>query len=118
MYPTVPITAPSFVAVVGIAVEAWVSAPPAESFSVSLARPKSSTLAKPSPVTLMFSGLRSRCTMPAEYALAQPSAAWARWTRSARGSIDRSANSFRRVVPSTSFKAMSWSQSVQPGEVE
>ena len=46
--------------------------------SISFARPKSSTFAKPSRETMMFPGLRSRWTIPAPWALAMPSAAWAR----------------------------------------
>ena len=49
----------------------------------SLARPKSRIFTKPSPVTITFSGLRSRCTMPAACALARPSAIWAPISRSA-----------------------------------
>ena len=40
----------------------------------SFASPKSRTLANPSRVTMTFSGLRSRWTMPAPWALARPSA--------------------------------------------
>ena len=40
----------------------------------SFARPKSRILTSPSRVTIRFSGFRSRCTMPAAWALASPSA--------------------------------------------
>ena len=75
--------------------------------SVSLARPKSRILTKPSFETMTFSGFRSRWTMPAAWALASPSAIW---TESSRrrlvGSGSPEATSSRSVLPSTSSMAM------------
>ena len=44
--------------------------------AVRRARPKSRILARPSAVTMTFSGLRSRCTTPLACAAARPSAIW------------------------------------------
>src|SRR6202521_6037588 len=70
MCPTVPITVPGCVS--------WMTVGNPEACSVgatkSLARPKSRSLAKPSFETMTSSGFRSRCTIPAECALASPSA--------------------------------------------
>ncbi len=49
--------------------------------AVSLARPKSRILMRPSVVRKRFSGLRSRWTMPLRWAAARP---WAAWTAQAR----------------------------------
>ena len=58
MYPAVPSTVP------GIVATAVTACGCASIGSVSFARPKSRIFARPSVVTKMFSGLRSRCTMP------------------------------------------------------
>ena len=70
MYATVPTTIPGSVPPETVAA----CVPPLESSGcVSLARPKSRIFAKPSFVTMTFSGFRSRCTIPAACALARPS---------------------------------------------
>ena len=72
----------------------------------SFARPKSSSLTKPSLETMTFSGLRSRWTMPAECAFARPSAICTATSSSLFvGSAPRRERS-RRLVPSTNSIAM------------
>src|SRR2546430_5534384 len=64
MYPTVPITVPDSVP------RATVGSEPEVSFvSVILARPKSKIFTRPWLVRNMFSGFRSRCTIPFHAAL-------------------------------------------------
>ena len=74
--------------------------------AVSFARPKSRIFTKPSRLTMMFSGLRSRCTIPAACARASPSATCAEIaSRRFTGSAPWSRRS-RSVFPSTSSIAM------------
>ena len=61
------------------------SAPTWDRAPTSFARPKSRILAKPSLETIRFSGLRSRCTIPASCALARPSAICAAICSARRG---------------------------------
>ena len=70
MYCTVPSRTPAAVrAIPGSEVTL-------ETAGVSFARPKSRIFTRPSLVTMRFSGLRSRCTMPPAWALARASAIW------------------------------------------
>ncbi len=92
---------------VGCAIAVGITEAPCDTGSVSLARPKSRIFTNPSFDTMMFSGFRSRCTMPAECALARPSAVWTATSRSLRvGSGSPETISSRRVLPSTSSIAM------------
>ena len=69
MYPSVPITTPGSVPA---AVGRFVCWPPAVSFCVSFARPKSRILTRPSLVRNRFSGFRSRWMIPFSCAAASP----------------------------------------------
>jgi hypothetical protein len=83
----------------------------------SLARPKSRIFTKPSFVTIRFSGLRSRWTMPAACALASPSAACAAMSNSRRAGSGRPScdnSRSRSVCPSTSSMTMYGRPEVSP----
>ena len=114
MYPAVPSTVP--IAVCGEGDSGQVAAPESNQTSPapgarpsslrSLARPKSRIFKKPSLVSIRFSGLRSRCTMPAEWALARPSAACVAISSSRRvghGRPSWASSSPRSVWPSTTL---------------
>ena len=82
-------------------------APDESSGCVSFARPKSRIFTKPSLVTITFSGLRSRCTIPAPCAFARPSDACAAIESSAADRQQRRRPAVSRSVrPSTSSIAM------------
>ena len=74
MYSTVPISMPCRVPVARD--RRHLGAHLEERRETSFARPKSRILTKSSWVTITFSGLRSRWTMPAAWAFARPSAIW------------------------------------------
>ncbi len=101
MYPAVPTTLPTALPSAA-SVGASEMSGALSRFSVSLARPKSRTFVNPSAETMMFPGLRSRCTMPAAWALASPSAACARYPRSVRRSVLSSWMRVESVLPLTS----------------
>ena len=108
MYPAVPITAPSTVSG-----DAWVSASsdPMEgesdvSSARSFAKPKSRIFTKPSGVTITFSGLRSRWTMPAPWAFARPSAICTAISSTRFAGSGRSCRTWRSVQPSTNSITM------------
>ena len=69
---------------------------------VSLARPKSRILTRPSFVTKTFSGFRSRWTMPFSCAAASPWAIWIAYSIALRGENRPLASSERSVSPSSS----------------
>ena len=69
---------------------------------VSLARPKSRILTRPSRVTKTFSGFRSRWTMPFSWAAARPCAIWTAYSIALRGEKRPAASSERSVSPSSS----------------
>ena len=100
----VPITVPGSVILesVGTAVPEGGLPVAVETF----ARPKSRIFAKPSAVTITFSGLRSRCTTPAPCALARPSATCAAMRRSLFAGRGPPASSSRSVRPSISSMTM------------
>ena len=89
-------------------------APDESSGCVSFARPKSRIFTKPSLVTITFSGLRSRCTIPAPCAFARPSDACAAIESSVRMGTAPSASASRSVRPSTSSIAMYSTPSAEP----
>ena len=69
--------------------------------------PKSTSTARPSSVTRMLDGLRSRCTIPAVCAASSAEAVWA--TRSITwpaGNVRRSRSTCHSEVPSTYCIAM------------
>ena len=70
IYPTVPSTVPACVSVGDIIVSP--AGELAEPVISVLARPKSRIFRRPSGVTMMFSGLRSRCTTPRSCAAPRP----------------------------------------------
>ena len=96
MYPSVPMTTPGSVAVGKFVASAVPSA------CVSLARPKSRILTRPSLVTKTFSGFRSRWTMPFSCAAARPWAIWIAYSIALRGENRPPASSERSVSPSSS----------------
>ena len=104
MYPTVPSTTPA--SVPAETVGDCVSSPLSPAGAVSFARPKSRILAVPSLVTITFSGLRSRCTIPVSWALARPSAIWVATASSFFRGIGPAARSLRSVSPSTRSMAI------------
>jgi hypothetical protein len=104
MYATVPITIPG--SVPPDTVGAIDTSPDASGGPVSLARPKSRIFTKPSGVTIRFSGFRSRCTIPAAWAFASPSATCAATERIFFVGSGPTASSSRRVEPSTRSMAM------------
>ena len=73
MYPSVPMTTPGSVPA---AVGRFVCWPPAVSFCVSFARPKSRIFTRPSFVRNRFSGFRSLWMIPFSCAAARPLAIW------------------------------------------
>ena len=111
MYPAVPMTVPGCVAPTTVGNPVTSS----ETVSVSLASPKSRILTKPSFDSIRFSGFKSRCTIPAECALASPSAVCTATSRSRFiGTGSPEAISSRSVFPSTSSIAMNVVPSLSP----
>ena len=78
MYDTVPIVVPALVSSFGCTAvgASECSAPPAGRARSIFARPKSRIFAWPRAFTKMLAGLRSRCTMPFEWADSSASATW------------------------------------------
>jgi hypothetical protein len=74
MYAAVPIVFPGSVSPGALMVRVWSSALVAVAAVTDFASPKSRILTRPSGVTRMLAGFRSRCTMPAACAAAMPSA--------------------------------------------
>ena len=78
-----------------------------DSVSVSFASPKSRIFTRPSPVTKMFSGFRSRCTMPFSWAAARPRAICTAYSIAFRtGSAAACCSRPRSVWPSSSSETM------------
>jgi hypothetical protein len=92
------------------AVSWWIAVGAAVAWSVgatkSFAKPKSSSLTKPSLETITFSGFMSRWTMPAPCAFASPSAICTATSRSLFVGSAPEASRSRRLVPSTNSIAM------------
>ena len=98
MYLTVPITVPGSVC----SRPSAGASPRRCAGPVLFARPKSSTFTRPSPVTKMFSGFRSRWTIPFSWAAASPSAICAARSTALRAGSAPCASRARSVSPSSS----------------
>src|SRR4029453_12369918 len=75
MYAAVPRISPACVAIM-LSVGEWEELPDVFSFSITFARPKSSTFTWPSGAIFTFAGFRSRCTTPFSCAAPSASAIW------------------------------------------
>ena len=108
MYDTVPIVVPAVVSSFGCTAvgASECSVPPAGRARSILARPKSRILACPRGVTKMFAGLRSRWTIPFEWADSRASAIWVPRSRSEPSSNGPLRIRSASVSPSRSSMAM------------
>jgi len=104
MYATVPTTAPTCVSGPRVsrsgAPGARLSSP--ESFAI----PKSTTFTYPSRRTMTFSGLMSRCTMPAPCAASRAAAVWVPMSAISNAVSEPMVMRERSVSPSTISVAM------------
>ena len=111
MYDTVPIAIPGRVAMETVG--CTVVPPLSCSGCVSFARPKSRILTCPSPVTITFSGFKSRCTIPEACARARPSAICGAIARILRSGSGEPAINSRSVAPATSSMTMQEVESIR-----
>ena len=114
MYATVPTAAPGLVKCSSLTVAAVAALAGSNLGCITLASPKSSTLACPRLVTKMFAGLMSRWTIPSEWAASRPSAIW--MVKSSRSSVSSALPWIMcfKVLPSRNSIAMNGRPSHSP----